>query len=117
MSGAWALITDRRPGYAGTIGQQGGNTVSVVSVSFPLPGDYNRNGAVDAADYVAWRKSPNSFGGDPDGYNTWRANFGRTSGSGVALGLASNTNVPEPGGLVLLTFTAAALLRRRLHRP
>lgn len=114
--GAWALITDLRPGYAGTIGQQSGNTVSVVSVNLPLPGDYNHDGAVDAADFAAWRKSPNSFGGDPGGYNIWRANFGRTSGSGVAVGSTSNGAVPEPGGLALFTLAVPALLRHRWTR-
>jgi probable HAF family extracellular repeat protein len=108
--GASALITDFRPGYNGTVGTWGGNTVSVSSVGFSMPGDYNRDGAVDAADYVAWRKSPNNFGGDPDGYNTWRSNFGRTSGSGLA---ASENPVPEPGSLALLTLAVPALLRRR----
>src|SRR5262249_31325176 len=27
-----------------------------------LPGDYNQNGVVDAADYVMWRKAPGSYG-------------------------------------------------------
>jgi hypothetical protein len=56
-----------------------------------LAGDYNRNGAVDAADYVVWRKAlgstvPPFTGADGDGSGiidqadlaVWRANFGRT---------------------------------------
>jgi len=35
-----------------------------------LNGDYNGDGKVDAADYVAWRKDPADHGGTPDGYNT-----------------------------------------------
>jgi hypothetical protein len=31
---------------------------------------------VDAPDYVVWRKNPDASGGNPDGYNTWHANFG-----------------------------------------
>jgi len=42
-------------------------------------GDYNNNGTVDAADYVAWRKNPGAFGGQ-QGYNNWRANFGASGG-------------------------------------
>ena len=65
-----------------------------------LTGDYNGDGSVDAADYVLWRNDPASFGGDPAGYNTWRANFGNTAaGSGSAVGAAA---VPEPAGLALL---------------
>ncbi len=43
-----------------------------------LPGDYNQNGVVEAADYVAWRFAP-GIDGDGDGnpnqigdYNVWR---------------------------------------------
>jgi hypothetical protein len=51
----------------------------------PLPADYNGNGTVDAADYVLWRKDPASFGGDPGGYDTWRANFGASDDPDNAL--------------------------------
>jgi autotransporter-associated beta strand protein len=78
-----------------------------------LAGDYNGDGVVDAADYVAWRRSPGDFGGDPEGYNTWRANFGVTSsGSG---GLAPASTVPEPGTvlLALLSLTGVVAARAR----
>ncbi len=62
-----------------------------------LPGDYNHNGAVDAADYVLWRKSQGALvffpytGADgsgngqvgPEDHGVWAANFGSTSASGV----------------------------------
>ena len=71
-----------------------------------LLGDYNRDEpAVDAGDYVVWRKTLNQgvarySGGDGDGdgtvdqddFNVWRANFGNTlspgagSGSGGCIG-------------------------------
>ncbi|HJQ78888.1 MAG TPA: LamG-like jellyroll fold domain-containing protein, partial [Lacipirellulaceae bacterium] len=70
-----------------------------------LPGDYNGNGRVDAADYVVWRKNPNAHGGDPAGYNTWRINFDRTSGSGAGSGAA----VPEPAALSSLSCGALVL--------
>ena len=76
-----------------------------------LEGDYNRNGEVDAADYVMWRNSPSSFGGDPGGYNTWRAHFGQTAGSGV--GDSANAPVPEPTTLVTLILAAAGRSFRR----
>jgi hypothetical protein len=40
--------------------------------------DYNRNGLVEASDYVAWRKTPSQFGGDPAGYNNWKTHYGET---------------------------------------
>ncbi|HJS09199.1 MAG TPA: hypothetical protein VJ809_16130 [Pirellulales bacterium] len=62
-----------------------------------LPGDYNGDGSVDAADYVVWRKNPGAFGGDPGGYNTWRMNFDVPDGAGSGLGASA---VPEPTALV-----------------
>lgn len=78
-----------------------------------VPGDYNADGKVDAADYVVWRKNPAAFGGDPDGYNTWRTNFDRTSGAGSGLGAAA---VPEPASCVLAVIMLvgiSSLGRRR----
>jgi len=80
-------------------------------------GDYNRNGVVDAADYVLWRKtvgtsvasytgadgSGNASVGQED-YGVWRSHFGQTlpapgAGSGsLALTsepIAAPTNVPQ----------------------
>jgi hypothetical protein len=70
-----------------------------------IPGDFNQDGKVDAADYVVWRKTD----GMQAEYNLWRANFGRTSGSGSSLG--SSAAVPEPGtlGLLLLATIASAV--------
>jgi hypothetical protein len=74
-----------------------------------LPGDYNANGTVDAADYVVWRN-----GDSPDdtqaGYDLWKANFGETAGSGAAL-----TTIPEPSTL-LLTIAALAVLAARRRK-
>jgi hypothetical protein len=60
-----------------------------------IPGDFNHDGRVNAADYVVWRKTD----GSQAGYNSWRMNFGRTSGSGSAL---AGGAVPEPASFVLL---------------
>jgi hypothetical protein len=84
-----------------------------------VPGDYNNNGAVDAADYVLWRNGgPLENEGDNPGvvdqadYDFWRARFGAVSGSGSVLVAAS---VPEPASLCLLAAGAAGLglYRRR----
>jgi autotransporter-associated beta strand protein len=57
-------------------------------------GDYNVDGQVDAADYVLWRKTPGSFGGDP-GYGVWRSNFGA---SGVVTVNNGGTLAVNAGG-------------------
>jgi hypothetical protein len=72
-----------------------------------IPGDYNDNGTVDAADYVVWR---NSDGTQP-GYNTWRTNFGRTAASGAGVILSA---VPElnTAGLVAIALAVFAVAGR-----
>jgi hypothetical protein len=61
-----------------------------------LPGDFNKNGIVDGADYVVWRNTM----GDATSYNLWRTHFGQTYASGSAL--SENLTVPEPGTPLLL---------------
>jgi hypothetical protein len=56
----------------------------------PVQGDFNGDGAVNAADYVVWRNDPAGHGG-PGGYDTWRTNFGAIAGNG-------SVAVPEPTG-------------------
>jgi phospholipase/lecithinase/hemolysin len=83
-----------------------------------LPGDYNEDGVVDAADYTVWRDNVGAPAGtlpnDGDGgvigpaqYGTWKANFGITSSS---LASVSTTSVPEPTNLLLLIEAIAAWL-------
>jgi hypothetical protein len=84
-----------------------------------VPGDYNNNGVVDAADYVLWRNGgPLQNEVDTPGtvnagdYTAWRSRFGNTSGAGAGTQAAL---VPEPVGLLLCTSAALALaaVRRR----
>jgi hypothetical protein len=79
------------------------------------PGDFNQDGAVDAADYVIWRKTDVT----QTGYDTWRANFGTSllAGSGSALPSAEPLSaVPEPSTLMIACIAAigvGAAARRR----
>ena len=65
-----------------------------------IPGDFNHNGVVDAADYIVWRKTD----GTPAVYNAWRTHFGQTFGSGA--GTSAIAAVPEPATFVLLMIAA-----------
>jgi hypothetical protein len=67
-------------------------------------GDFNNDGEVDAADYVAWRKSD---GGNSQGYTDWRENFGESTAVGSAGALHSQTSAPEPATLAMMMFAAA----------
>jgi hypothetical protein len=83
----------------------------------PLPGDYNHNGVVDAADFVDWRNGgpldndPTAGVQDPGDYDVWREHFGQTAGNGA--GASSTATVPEPASLVLLFAGTLALLSCR----
>ena len=79
---------------------------SVVTVA----GDHNADGLVDARDYVIWRNSPSSYGGE-QGYTDWRTNYGASSAS-----RASSTNVPEPHTFLLLISTVVAIRHIALRR-
>lgn len=86
-----------------------------VPVVGELPGDYNGNGTVDAADYTVWQDTVGSttdFRADgsgpsvgvPDGvvnaldYEFWKANFGNALGSGSASVVSSGGR----GGMQLM---------------
>jgi hypothetical protein len=89
-----------------------------------LAGDYNRDDAVGAADYVMWRKtsgtSVTSLGDGADGdhngtiderdYVVWRANFGQNATA--ASGTTDPTLVPEPTTRALLIVSALLYVRR-----
>jgi hypothetical protein len=78
----------------------------------PAPGDYNNNGIVDAADYVAWRNGgplQNEIAtigsATPEDFNEWRARFGNSAGSGTAV-----PSVPEPSVLLLVITTCSVVV-------
>ena len=87
-----------------------------------LPGDFNDDGIVDAADYAVWRDNlggdSSSLNGNGAGgatvtsadYDLWRLSFG--DGSSAALGTVA-TAVPEPAAIVLLgsLFVAGVVAR------
>jgi len=60
-----------------------------------LPGDFNFDGVVDAADFVVWRKTR----GPASDYDLWRTHMGQSL---PPSGVAQSAAVPEPSSLVLL---------------
>lgn len=86
-------------------------TTGVLSV-VAGPGDFNADGAVDAADYVLWRKGLGTTYTQND-YTAWRSNFGQSSGSGAAWPENSPSAVPEPHSTLLLLFGLGCCAARR----
>jgi formylglycine-generating enzyme required for sulfatase activity len=75
-----------------------------------LPGDFNHDGNVDAADYVVWRKGLGTTHTQDD-FEVWRANFGDTMGGGSSE--SSSASVPEPTSALLLMLGGALRIFRR----
>jgi hypothetical protein len=104
-----------------------GQLFATSTFATPLPGDYNQNGVVDAADYVVWRKQSGSdtslpnddtSGVGPDDFTRWRAHFGQTlSGNGSGSNLLARSAVPEPCSIVLLIAALVAGACCRRARP
>lgn len=97
-----------------------------------LPGDYNDDGTVDAADYTLWRDNLgaadeaalgyNGDGGDvgESDYAWWTQHFGSGGGTGVgsSVGGVVPSTAPEPTSLAILCWPALLLfvLRREPAR-
>jgi hypothetical protein len=89
-----------------------------------LPGDYNADGAVSAADYVIWRKGFGSSTALANGDDTpgvgmddlarWRSRFGQ-SASEESIGDIGST--PEPASSVLFVIALFNLQMLRLRSP
>jgi hypothetical protein len=104
-----------------TDGSQAIYTASLLS----LPGDYDHNGVVDAADYVIWRKTIGQSGNalaadannnghvDSDDFDIWRANYGATTGADSG---ATFSSIPEPASLLMMLLGAAATLALRIRK-
>jgi hypothetical protein len=105
----------------------------------PLIGDYNQDGAVDAADYVTWRektgattianRDPANAGpiGQAD-HASWQAHFGQTYASIAAVANPSpfplppsalGLPAPEPAvsGMLLTSFVVTCLKHRPARDP
>ncbi len=82
-----------------------------------LPGDYNGDNVVDAADYSVWRnfldtsaelpndETPGMV--DASDYEVWKAHFGESLDGNGSLSAGA---VPEPAAVLLLLIAAATML-------
>ncbi|TWT77531.1 Autotransporter-associated beta strand repeat protein [Posidoniimonas polymericola] len=84
----------------------GGSSV-VLQATGGLPGDYNSDGAVDAADYTVWRDGLGTTF-QQNGYDVWRNNYGAS-----AAPAPSAVPAPHAAALLALASLAAAGARMR----
>jgi len=99
-----------------------------VRVETALPGDYNADDAVTAADYIVWRKRSGTIGlqpfesgdGNGDGkvndadYASWKRRFGVVLNEALnPASVSDNFRVPEPKMLTYLCLLGITHLRRR----
>jgi glucose/arabinose dehydrogenase len=97
----------------------GEGTLREGRVVYFLPGDYNGDLVVDAADFTLWRDTLGQEGyrmaADGDGdlvvgtsdYNVWKSHFG-LSLAGAGAGSVGGTAVPEPASWALAAVAAIA---------
>ena len=92
---------------------------ALLTVTSVLHGDYNGDGAIDAADYVAWRSGMGSTAdlnadGNGDGridagdYNVWRSRFGQ--GAARIERLPHDGAVPEPTAVFIVLAALLSVL-------
>jgi hypothetical protein len=74
--------------------------------------DFNKDGKVDAADYVYWRKT-NGPAGD---YTLFVRNFGNTRGGELGAGSIGDSPVPEPTAAILLLIGLPFAIGRRARK-
>lgn len=88
-----------------------------------LPGDYNGDHVVDAADYTVWRDGLASGTYTLDDYDVWKQHFGETWPAGALASIAAGTAdadgpspVPEPGALPFALTAWLVVLRHKSRR-
>ena len=99
-----------------------GLSMQISSIPDGIPGDYNEDGIVNAADYSVWRDNLGSATALPnddtpgvgdDDYARWKANFGQVATLGSGSASASSTPEPSTALLLAMAFSACGAIRRR----
>ena len=98
-------------------GDISGSNVTGLALTAGLAGDFNSDGAVDAEDYVYWRKN---FGSDQAKYYAWRQTLELRSRPAAARALTSvnilSAAVPEPTATALVLSGTFFVVARRFRR-
>jgi hypothetical protein len=112
--------TTHLPALAGGLYFNLAYTPTAINLSVAgILGDYNKNGIIDASDYVLWRKTVTQSGpalaadGNNNGhidsadFDIWRTNYGaQAAASGTTL--PGPGTIPEPTSLLLILIASAS---------
>jgi hypothetical protein len=85
-----------------------------LGISNPIAGDFNDDGAVDGADFLAWQRGFTAGTLTQSDLATWKANFG--AGASTATASPAAAAVPEPATAVIALMAGCGLVgaaRRR----
>jgi autotransporter-associated beta strand protein len=123
--GLWGAVGNVAAQFTSSLITGAGLLQVSTGASLGLPGDFNNDLVVNAADYTVWRDNlgaadESSLNGNGDGlngvdpgdYTLWKTNFGDTPGSGALAG----ASVPEPAAFVLAFVAGAFAVARRERR-
>ncbi|TWU28637.1 hypothetical protein [Bythopirellula polymerisocia] len=82
------------------------DNVAITAVVDVIPGDFDHDGDVDGADFLAWQRND----GTPTGLAAWQSNYGTPTPLA-----ASSAAIPEPSTILQLLL-ATILLTKRSYR-
>jgi hypothetical protein len=111
--------------FEGLHHQAGGYDLEIIQTLDHVPGDYNGDFEVNAADYTVWRnhvqqsfvlpgENPNAVTKgfvDEEDYVFWKLHYGESLGGGTSIGMA--TTVPEPSASLLGVLVIGCLFGNR----
>lgn len=99
-----------------------GGPLDILPLLAGVPGDYNGDGFVNAADYTVYRNRKSGIGGTTlineavtpgevtiEDFNYWKANYGNPLGTGAGKSL-STASVPESASIALVCAAVLAIV-------
>ncbi|TWU28662.1 hypothetical protein [Bythopirellula polymerisocia] len=85
------------------------DNVAITAVVDVIPGDFDHDGDVDGADFLAWQRND----GTPAGLAAWQNNYGAPAM--LSEMESASLAVPEPSSVTFLLLSVAAWCRSRKH--
>jgi glycoprotein endo-alpha-1,2-mannosidase len=86
----------------------GNRYLDILRTSTAIPGDFNKDGKVDGADFLKWQRGELTNPPSQSDLDAWQENFGNVFSPMTA----TSTGVPEPSSIVLLLVACTFNLPR-----